>query len=283
MNSNTELGEFLKVRRALVSPAGDGGPRRRVPGLRREEVAVLAGVSTDYYTRLEQGRHKHPSESVLGALATALELDETAAGHLFNLARSVSGSGRNNPSSSIQRVRPSLHQLLDSFTGHPAFIRGRRTEVLGMNALAASLLTDFLVKPVRHRSLIRWAFLDPEARQRYADWEQIAASMVGTLRLDAGRHPHDPLLAQLVGEMSMNSEEFRTWWADHRVVERRDGIKRFNHPQVGYLEVNYEALDVTGAPDQTLFIYTTEPGSDSEAKLRDLAALLNGQGPVPEA
>ncbi|MGO2938661.1 MAG: MmyB family transcriptional regulator, partial [Glutamicibacter arilaitensis] len=212
-----------------------------------------------------------------------LELDETAAGHLFNLARSVSGSGRNNPSSSIQRVRPSLHQLLDSFTGHPAFIRGRRTEVLGMNALAASLLTDFLVKPVRHRSLIRWAFLDPEARQRYADWEQIAASMVGTLRLDAGRHPHDPLLAQLVGELSMNSEEFRTWWADHRVVERRDGIKRFNHPQVGYLEVNYEALDVTGAPDQTLFIYTIEPGSDSEAKLRDLAALLNGQGPVPEA
>src|SRR5690606_36844334 len=147
LDSNTELGEFLKARRALVSPAGDGGPRRRVPGLRREEVAVLAGVSTDYYTRLEQGRHKRPSESVLGALAKALELDETAAGHLFNLARPVSGSGRNNPSSSIQRVRPSLHQLLDSFTGHPAFIRGRRTEVLGMNALAASLLTDFLAKP----------------------------------------------------------------------------------------------------------------------------------------
>ena len=218
---------------------------------------------------------------MLGALARALQLDEAATGHLFNLARSVSGSGRNSPSSSVQRVRPSLHKLLDSFTAHTAFIRGRRTEVLGMNPLAVSLLTDFLAKPVRHRSLIRWAFLDPEARQRYADWEQVAASMVGTLRLDAGRHPHDPLLAQLVGELSMNSEEFRTWWADHRVVERRDGIKRFNHPDVGYLEVSYEALDVTGATDQTLFIYTTEQGSESEAKLRDLAARLKSPGAAP--
>src|SRR5690606_1205907 len=142
LDSNTELGEFLRARRALVSPGGDGGPRRRVPGLRREEVAVLAGVSTDYYTRLEQGRHKRPSESVLAALARALQLDETATGHLFDLARSVSGSAQHRAANKIQRVRPSLHKLLDSFTEHPAFIRGRRTEVLGMNRLAASLLTD---------------------------------------------------------------------------------------------------------------------------------------------
>lgn len=274
LDSNTELGEFLRARRALVGPGGDGGPRRRVPGLRREEVAVLAGVSTDYYTRLEQGRHKRPSESVLAALARVLQLDETATGHLFDLARSVSGSAQHRTANKIQRGRPSMHRLLDSFTEHPAFIRGRRTEVLGMNRLAASLLTDFLAKPVRHRSLIRWVFMDPEAKQRYADWEQVASSMVGTLRLDAGRHPHDPLLAQLVGELSMNSTQFRTWWAGHRVVERRDGAKRFNHPELGFLEVNYEALDVAEEQDQTMFIYTTQPGSESEAKLRALSASL---------
>lgn len=275
MNSNTELGEFLKARRALAAPVGEATPRRRVPGLRREEVAAAAGVSTDYYTRLEQGRHKRPSESVLSALARALQLGETATGHLFDLARSSAASPSSAPANTIQRVRPSLHKLLDSLTEHPAFIRGRRTEVLGMNRLAASLLTDFLAKPVRQRSLIRWAFLDPAAKERYVDWEQVAASMVGTLRLDAGRYPHDPLLAQLVGELSMNSEEFRMWWADHRVVERRDGLKRLNHPTLGYLEVNYEALDVTGTKDQTLFIYTTNPGSESEEKLRQLAATLS--------
>jgi transcriptional regulator with XRE-family HTH domain len=279
----TELGDFLKARRALVAPSGDAGPRRRVPGLRREEVAVLAGVSTDYYTRLEQGRHKRPSQSVLGALATALQLDELATRHLFDLARAVAEPRRTPPETTVQRVRPSLHQLLDSFTGHPAFVRGRRTEVLAMNRLAAFLLTDFPSKPARQRSLIRWAFLDEEARTRYVDWERTASSMVGTLRLDAGRHPDDPLLAQLVGELSVNSEEFRIWWADHRVAERRDGIKRLDHPLVGRLDIHYEALEVTGERDQTLFIYTTEPGSESEAKLRTLAAWVHNGVPVQDA
>ncbi|WP_411730711.1 helix-turn-helix transcriptional regulator [Paeniglutamicibacter sp.] len=276
MNAGTELGEFLKVRRALVSPAGDGGPRRRVPGLRREEVAALARVSADYYTRLEQGRHKRPSEAVLGALAQALQLDDLATRHLFDLARAVAAPRRTGPEAAVQRVRPSLHQLLASFTEHPAFIRGRRTEVLAMNPLAAFLLADFPAKPAQERSLIRWAFLDAEARTRYVDWEKIASSMVGTLRLDAGRHPDDPLLLQLVGELAVHSEEFRTWWADHRVVERRDGIKRLNHPLVGHLDIRYEALEVTGEPDQTLFIYTTEPGSESESKLRTLAGWVYG-------
>lgn len=275
MTPGTELGEFLKARRALARPTGDGGPRRRVPGLRREEVAALAGVSTDYYTRLEQGRHKRPSESVLGALAQALELDELATRHLFDLARAVAAPHRTRTETGVQRVRPSLHQLLDSFTEHPAFIRGRRTEVLAMNPLAAFLLTDFPAKPARQRSLIRWTFLDPEARERYVDWEKTASSMVGTLRLDAGRHPHDPLLAQLIGELSVHSEAFRTWWADHRVVERRDGTKRLHHPLVGRIDIGYEALEVTGEPDQTLFIYTTEPGSESAAKLRTLAAWVH--------
>ncbi|GAA2954487.1 helix-turn-helix transcriptional regulator [Glutamicibacter bergerei] len=275
MTPGTELGDFLKARRALVAPSGDGGPRRRVAGLRREEVATLAGVSADYYARLEQGRHKRPSQSVLNALSRALQLDETASCHLFDLARAVADPNGNKLDKRAQRVRPSLHALLDSFTEHPAFIRGRRTEILAMNPLAAFLLTDVMAKPVRERSLIRWAFLDPEARSRYLDWEKVASSMVGTLRLDAGRHPHDPLLAQLVGELSLHSEEFRTWWADHRVVERRDGVKRLSHPLVGELEIGYEALDVTGVADQTMFIYTTEPGSASEAKMRTLASWIH--------
>lgn len=280
MSHGVELGEFLRARRALVSPGGDGGARRRVPGMRREEVAALAGISTDYYTRLEQGRHRRPSESVLQALAEALGLEEPATRHLFDLARAVAAPARTAPDATVQRVRPSLHRLLASFTEHPAFVRGRRTEVLAMNRLAALLLTDFPARPARERSLVRWAFLDPQARQRYVDWEKIASSMVGTLRLDSGRHPHDPLLDRLVEELVSHSEQFRAWWADHRVVERRDGIKRLDHPLVGRLDICYEALEVTGEVDQTLFVYTTAPGSESETKLRALAARLR-EGPPP--
>jgi transcriptional regulator with XRE-family HTH domain len=273
----TALGDFLKARRALVGPPRHGAGRRRVPGLRREEVAALARVSTDYYTRLEQGRHRRPSDAVLASLAEALELDGLATRHLFDLARAVPVPARGTASDDVQRVRPSLHLLLDSFTGHPAFVRGRRTEVLAMNPLAASLLADLPARPARERALIRWAFLDPQARERYVDWEAVASSMVGTLRLDAGRHPGDPLLARLVDELTEGSEEFRTWWSDHRVVERRDGIKRLDHPRVGRLDIRYEALDVTGVEDQTLFIYTTEPGSASEAALTSLAEEVAGQ------
>lgn len=276
-----QLGGFLRARRALVDPPRHGGGRRRVPGLRREEVAVLARVSTDYYTRLEQGRHRRPSDAVLAALAEALELDGLATRHLFDLARAVPVSARGTAPEAVQRVRPSLHLLLESFTEHPAFIRGRRTEVLAMNRLAASLLADLPARPARERALIRWAFLDPKARQRYVDWEAVASSMVGTLRLDAGRHPGDPLLDRLVQELSEGSAEFRAWWADHRVAERRDGTKRLVHPVVGRVDVRYEALDVTGVEDQTMFVYTTEPGSDSQAALHRLAGLVAAEvGPV---
>lgn len=280
MNPDTELGSFLRTRRAQVAPDSDAGPRRRVHGLRREEVAVIAGVSTDYYTRLEQGRHRRPSESVLRALAGALRLDELETRHLLDLARSVAGRDSAHPTSQV--VRASLHQLLASFTEHPAFVRGRRTEVLAMNPLAAFLLADLPARPAGQRSLIRWAFLEPEAHTRYVDWENVASSMVGTLRLDAGRYPHDPLLAQLVEELSQHSAKFRSWWADHRVVERRDGLKRLDHPLVGRIDIHYEALDVTGAQGQTLFIYTTEPGSESQAKLRTLASWV-AEGATPAA
>lgn len=273
------LGEFLKARRALVQPAVEG-PRRRVKGLRREEVATAAGVSTDYYTRLEQGRHTSPSPSVLAAIADALQLDDVAREHLVDLAEAT-GHPREKPS--VQRVRPSIHQLLASLHDHPAFVRGRRLEVLAMNPLARELLHDFMSEPARQRSLIRWAFLDPEARDRYADWEAVTSSMVGTLRLDAGRHPDDPLLAELVGELSVKSAEFATWWAENRVAERRDGLKRLNHPLVGQLDITYDALQIVGSPDQTLFVYTTEPASVSEQRLRTLAGWVAepSQRPAP--
>ncbi len=287
MAAGNEFGDFLKARRAALDP-GDDGSRRRVPGLRREEVAARAGVSADYYTRLEQGRHKRPSESVQLALAEALELDVMGTRHLQDLARALALPQRaraNVPEQ--QRLKPSLLALLETFTDHPAFVRGRRTEVLAMNPLAASLLADIPARPAGQRSLIHWAFLDPHAREKYVDWEKIASSMVGTLRLDAGRHPDDPQLAQLVGELSLRSEEFRTWWADHRVTERRDGLKRLDHEIVGRIDVRYEALEVTGAEDQMLFLYSTEKGSESEARLRTLASWLTedaaGQGSMPES
>lgn len=266
----------------MVSPdalhLGDTRPRR-VPGLRREEVAQRAGLSTDYYTRLEQGRHRSPSESVLDGLAAALELDQTARDHLFALARAASGR-RDTGAGAVQRVRPSLYQLLDQLTDLPAFVRGRRTDVLAMNPLARFVLHDFMAEPVRERNLLRWALLDPEARTRYVNWEATVRSMVGTLRFDAGRHPDDPLLTELVGDLAVRSPEFRVWWAEQQVVERTAGVKRLNHPLVGELTIDYEALDVVGETDQTLFIYTTKPGSESQERMRLLAGWVH-EGPVP--
>ena len=281
--TGNELGEFLKARRAMVAPdpAFLGDPRaRRVPGLRREEVAQLSGLSADYYTRLEQGRHRSPSENVLNSLADALELDSSARQHLFALARAAVGASRPDATHRlVQRVRPSLHQLLDSLPHLPAFVRGRRTDVLAMNPMARFVLHDFMVEPVRQRNLLRWALLEPEARTRYRDWEATVSSMVGTLRMDAGRHPDDPLLKELVGDLAVRSEEFRGWWAEQRVVERTAGVKRFNHPMVGELDEDNEALDVAGEEDQTLFVYTTRPGSESERKMRLIAGWGNEKAP----
>ncbi|GAA4130207.1 helix-turn-helix transcriptional regulator [Nocardioides fonticola] len=270
--AHTELGEFLRACRAAVSPAEVGlptTPGRRVAGLRREEVALLAGVSADYYTRLEQGRHHTPSDSVVEALANALRLDPAARAHLADLARPRPTGRRGTPE--VQRVRASVHRMLDSFVDHPAFVLGRRTDVLAANRLAKALIADFDAMPVRERNKTRWMILDPRAREIYPDWEQVAAEVVGTLRLDAGRHPDDPRLGELVGELAVKSEEFRRWWADHRVVERTHGTKRMESV-VGPITIAYEAMTLPGDPDQTLFVYTTEPGSTSEQNLRLLAS-----------
>ena len=278
MAARTELGEFLRASRAAASPdavgLGSGAASgRRVPGLRREEVALLAGVSVDYYTRLEQGRHASPSASVVEALARALGLDAAGRAHLADLAR----PGRRTPErAAVQRVRPAVHRVLDSLVDHPALVLGRRTDVLASNALASALITDWERLPARQRNYARWMLLDPAAREAFEDWEAVAADVVGTLRLDAGRHPDDPRLAELVGELAIRSPEFRGWWQDHRVHERTHGTKRMRHPAVGALTVHYEALALPGDPDQTLFVYTTDPGSASHDGLRLLASWASG-------
>jgi transcriptional regulator with XRE-family HTH domain len=272
-----ELGEYLKACRARTRPEDVGLPpasvNRRVPGLRREEMALLARVSVDYYTRLEQGRHQHPSASVLEAVATALRLDDAERAHLINLARD-GVPARPRTGSRVQRVRPEMLDLMDGLTDQPAFIIGRRTDVLASNALARALITDWYAMPARERNYVRWMVLAPESKARYPDWAKLAAESVGILRLDAGRYPDDPATRELVGELAMKSADFRRWWADHRVVERSHGTKRMRHPIVGELEIHYEAMNLPGDPDQTLFVYTTRAGSSSYDAMRLLSSWL---------
>ncbi|MFI5488541.1 helix-turn-helix transcriptional regulator [Micromonospora echinaurantiaca] len=286
MAGRTDLGDFLRKCRADTTPeaagipgyAGQGG--RRVRGLRREEVAQLAGVSVDYYTRLEQGRHTSPSEAVLDALGRVFRLDAAARAHLADLARPPRRRAEQAPA---QRVRPAMHQMIASLVDHPAFIVGRRTDVLASNTLARALLTDWTRLPPRHRNYIRWIFLDPAAREAFLDWPTVAAEAVGTLRLYAGRFPDDPRLTELVGELTIKSPEFRTWWNGHQVHERTHGTKHMTHPAVGPITIRYEALALPGDEEQTLFIYTTDPGSPSHDNLRLLALWANQQPAGPAA
>ncbi|WP_432523212.1 helix-turn-helix domain-containing protein [Kineococcus sp. SYSU DK006] len=272
MTAGHDLGAFLRACRAATEPESVGltpGPGRRVRGLRREEVAHLAGLSVDYYSRLEQGRHTSPSDSVVEALVAAMGLDAAAATHLRDLARPPR-RGAERPS--VQRVRPAVHQLLGSLTEHPALVLGRRTDVLASNRLAAELMTDFDALPAPRRNYVRWLLLDPAAREVFPDWRTVSAQAVGTLRLDAGRHPADGLLEQLLGELTLNSEEFTRWWTERTVHERTHGRKRFHHHLVGELVLDFEALSLPGDPDQTLFVYSAEAGSASHERLTDLAS-----------
>ncbi|MYV52567.1 helix-turn-helix transcriptional regulator [Streptomyces sp. SID3212] len=270
---NTELREFLRSRRARVTPEDAGLPphtgARRVPGLRREEVAQLAGVSVDYYVRLERGRGSNVSESVLDAVARALRLDDTERGHLFALARPTRKQGRPLPP---QRVRPGMYRILDTLTDTPALVLGRRLDVLASNPMARAFYTDFEALPQRERNMARFLFLDEAARDLYADWAASARGTVAALHLYAGRHPHDPRLAELIGDLSLGDQDFRRWWADHDVLRRTYGSKRYHHPLVGELTLDYEALNPTGDPDQTLGIHTAEPGSPSAHALSLLAS-----------
>jgi transcriptional regulator with XRE-family HTH domain len=260
-----ELGDFLRSRRARLQPHDVGLPdygRRRVPGLRREELAQLAGVSVDYYVRLEQGRDIQPSDSVLDAIAGALQLTDDERSHLFTLVR-PRRRARRRPN---ERVRPGIQRLVERIE-FPAFVLGRRMDVLAYNPLAAALLGG-----LHERNALRAIFLDEGARTLYRDWDQVAAESVAYLRLSAGEDPDDAQLVELIGELSLHSDAFRRLWARHDVKSKTFGVKCFEHPQVGPLELDYESLKLPDS-DQVLVTYTAAPGSPSETGLQLLAQL----------
>ncbi|MGY0236366.1 helix-turn-helix transcriptional regulator [Longispora urticae] len=272
MGLHTELSDFLRSRRARLSPEEAGlhqyGGRRRVPGLRREELAQLAGVSVAYYTRLEQGNGQNVSVEILDAVARALRLDEAERAHLMHLAR----PDRRAAARPVrpQRVRPQLQQLIDAMDGVPAYITGRRTDVLGWNRLARALLVDFPALPPAERNMARFVFLDPTARELFVDWAGKARDTVNYLRFDAGRYPCDERLCTLVGELSVRSEDFRQLWAAYGVQDKTFGTKEFQHPVVGPMTLAYEIFPVPG--EQYLITFHAEPGSASAEALRLLAS-----------
>lgn len=241
---------------------------------------MLAGVSVDYYTRLEQGRSRSASADVLDALAGALRLDDAERQHLHLLAKpsTAQRKRRTRP----QSVQPDTLRLLELFdeVSSPAFVLGRRLDVLAHNRLAGALITEFRELPAPQRNQARFVFFEPHARELYADWDEVAADTVAMLRFDAGRHPHDEKLSALVGELSINSVEFRSLWSKHSVTRRTTGTKAYHHPLVGDLTVRYQALNPSGDPDQDLIVYTTEPGSPDDTALRLLANWHEGQPPI---
>ncbi|MET9901607.1 helix-turn-helix transcriptional regulator [Streptomyces sp. NPDC006446] len=285
MEHSTEIREFLRTRRARITPEEAGltphpGPRR-VPGLRREEVAQLAGVSVDYYVRLERGRTQGVSRTVLEAVARALRLDDAERSHLFDLAQPTDARPRRKRLLSPQRVHPTLYRALDSI-GSPAMVQGRRTDVLAINRLAAVLYTDFQARPHAERNFARYLFLDEDARTLYGDhWDKAAAETVASLHLYAGSHRGDPQLTELIGELSLHDKDFRSLWADHDVLAHATGTKHLHHPLVGDLTLDYVTLNVAGAPDQALIILTPEPASPSAEALSILAS-WTGTAPSPD-
>ena len=275
-DARREFADFLASRRAKLTPEQAGlpayGSNRRVAGLRREEVALLAGVSVDYYVKLERGNARGVSESVLEALARALQLDEAEHAHLLDLAHAISTTSRAPKRAPKPQVRPSIQRILDSMTTTPAYVRNARLDMLATNRLARALYSPVLTSQAQPPNNARFLFLDPGAREFYPEWERQAADIVALLRTEAGRSPHDKALTGLIGELSTRSEEFRGWWAAHNVRFHRSGVKRYHHPEVGDLTLTYDALDLAADPELRISAYTAEPGSSSEDALRLLAS-----------
>ncbi|MGW6932176.1 helix-turn-helix transcriptional regulator [Lentzea sp. NPDC054927] len=272
----TELGEFLRTRRAALDPhqAGfpDDGRSRRVPGLRREELAQLAHVSVDYVVRLEQGRSTRVSRTVLEALADALQLAPDERDYLFTVADVAPARQQAAP-----EVAPRLQQLLDGMPDIPAMVLHRRMDVLAWNRGAAALLTDFAELPARERNLIRLTFLDPAFRALYGDWERSARECVAVLRMEAGRTPHDQTLSALVGELSVRDADFRTWWAAHQVRGPRQLVKTYHHPAAGKLTLDVQQFTVDTHPDQLLIAYTAQDEASKDG-LRFLLLSAQAKG-----
>jgi transcriptional regulator with XRE-family HTH domain len=277
VDTRNEIREFLTSRRARLTPdqAGlrtYGTGSRRVPGLRREEVALLAGVSVDYYTRLERGNANGASETVLEALARALQLDETERAHLFDLARAAQTSTSRRRRRKQHRVRPVVQQTLDAMTTVPAFVRNGRLDILGANRLGRALYSQHFDSPAQPPNTARFVFLDDRSRDFYADWDTVAADVVAILRAEAGRDPYERDLSNLVGELSTRCELFRTLWAAHNVRTHDTGVKHVHHPLVGELHLRFEAMQLVADPGLTMFVYTADPGSKSEQGLDLLAS-----------
>ncbi|MFD5483766.1 helix-turn-helix domain-containing protein [Streptomyces hawaiiensis] len=273
LDRRADLSEFLRTRRARLKPEDVGLPdfgRRRVPGLRREELAQLAGVSVAYYTRLEQGNGNNVSAEVLDAIARALRLSDAEHAHLMHLAKPK--QHKKKPVARSRQVRPALRHLLASVESVPAYIVGRRSDILAWNRVAAALFGDWAELPEPERNWARMVFLRPEYRELFVEWDQKASDIVGYLRMDAGCHPDDPRLSALVGELSVKSEDFRRLWAAHDVKEKGYGVKRLRHPLVGELTLSFETFRLVDDGEQSLITYHAEPDTPSAEALRLLAS-----------
>jgi MmyB-like transcription regulator ligand binding domain/Helix-turn-helix domain len=275
MDNRQEIRDFLATRRARITPEQAGlpayGGHRRVPGLRREEAAMLAGVSVDYYTRLERGGLHGASDSVLESQARALQLDEAERAHLFDLAQGASTtSWRRRPAS--QRIRPAIQQMLDAITGALALVRNGRLDYLAANPLGRALYAPLFESPAGPPNSARFVFLDPQAPDFYGNWDQSASDLVAILRTQAGRTPYDKGLSDLIGELSTRSETFRTRWAAHNVRLHQTGTKLLHHPVVGDLDLAWEAMDLPADPGLTLHVYSAEPSSPTADALNLLAS-----------
>ena len=279
MDTPNDIREFLTTRRARLTPdqvgIPDFGGRRRVPGLRREEVALVAGISVEYYTRLERGNARGVSEAVLEGVSRALQLDAAEHAHLYDLVRAANEGNhpqRRRGAAKPQKVRPGVQQLLDAMHDVPAFVQNGRLDILATNRLGHAVFSEMYVQPQRPANFGRFVFLDDRAHAFYRDWDDAAQQTVALLRSEAGRAPHDRALSDLVGELSTRSDAFRTLWASHDVREHRTGIKRITHPTVGDLDLDYEAMELSSARELLLVAYTAEPGTASHDALRLLAS-----------
>jgi len=271
VSSSDEIREFLSSRRAKVTPEQAGltayGRNRRVTGLRREEVAMLAGISVEYYTRFERGNASGASDDVIEGVVRALQLDDAERAHLFDLVRSanaISRPTRRRPSQ--DRVRPVVQRILDSMNA-PAYVRNGRLDLLAANALGRALYGPVFDGAVGTPNMAHYLFLQPDAADFFSDWEAVASDAVAILRAEAGRDPFDKELSQLIGELSTRSQEFRVRWAAHNVKFHRTGTKTLHHPVVGIVTLDYEALELPGDGGQRILVYSAEPGSPSQQAL----------------
>lgn len=275
IDSRSQMRDFLTTRRAALTPEKAGLPahgagHRRVPGLRREEVALLAGVSVEYYTRLERGNARGASDQVLDALARALQLTGAERTHLFDLARAMNSA----PAAAIHtphpRLRPGIQQILDAMTQAAVYVHDPRLDILASNTLGRAVFSPLFESPTGPPNLARYVFLDPDAPDFYPDWNTIATDYAALLRAEAGRNPHDKPLCELIGELTTRSENFRTHWATHQVRFHHAGVKHLHHPAAGDLTLNYEALALTHDPGLRINAFTTEPGTPTHEALNHL-------------